>query len=53
MSDVSGAGSFLGGLDWRCPASFFSAAIIGFAIYGIKRRADLFKAVKDLRSELG
>lgn len=52
MSAISGAGSFLGGLDWRVQL-LFSAAIIGFAIYGIKRRADLFKAVKDLRAELG
>ncbi|KAB2748056.1 hypothetical protein [Brucella anthropi] len=51
MSAISGAGSFLGGLDWRVQL-LFSAAIIGFAIYGIKRRADLFKAVKDLRAEL-
>lgn len=52
MSAISGAGSFLGGLDWRVQL-LFSAAIIGFAIYGIKRRADLFKAVKDLQSEIG
>lgn len=52
MSAVSGVGSFLGGLDWRVQL-VFSAAIIGFAIYGIKRRADLFKAVKDLQSEIG
>jgi len=52
MSAISGAGSFLGGLDWRVQL-VFSAAIIGFAIYGIKRRADLFKAVKDLQSEIG
>jgi hypothetical protein len=52
MSAVSGAGSFLGGLDWRVQL-LFSAAIIGFAIYGIKRRADLFKAVKDLQAEIG
>ncbi len=52
MSAVSGVGSFLGGLDWRVQL-VFSAAIIGFAIYGIKRRRDLFKAVKDLQSEIG
>ncbi|GAA5665135.1 hypothetical protein Brsp07_03638 [Brucella sp. NBRC 14130] len=52
MSAISGAGSFLGGLDWRVQL-LFSAAIIGFAIYGIKRRADLFKAVKDLQAEIG
>ena len=52
MSAISGVGSFLGGLDWRVQL-VFSAAIIGFAIYGIKRRADLFKAVKDLQSEIG
>ncbi len=52
MSAVSGVGSFLGGLDWRVQL-VFSAAIIGFAIYGIKRRRDLFKAVKELQSEFG
>ncbi len=52
MSAISGAGSFLGGLDWRVQL-LFSAAIIRFAIYGIKRRADLFKAVKDLQAEIG
>ena len=52
MSAISGVGSFLGGLDWRVQL-VFSAAIIGFAIYGIKRRAELFKAVKDLQSEIG
>ena len=51
MSAISGAGSFLGGLDWRVQL-LFSAAIIGFAIYGIKRRADLFKAVKELQADL-
>ncbi|QWK79429.1 hypothetical protein [Ochrobactrum sp. BTU1] len=50
MSAVSGIGSFLGGLDWRVQI-FFSVAIVGFAIYGIKRRSDLFKAVKELQSE--
>ena len=51
MSAVSGVGSFLGGLDWRVQL-VFSAAIIGFAIYGIKRRRDLFKAVKELQADL-
>jgi hypothetical protein len=37
-------------LDWRVQI-FFSVAIVGFAIYGIKRRSDLFKAVKELQSE--
>lgn len=51
MSGISGVGTFLGGLDWRVQL-VFSAAIIGFAIYGIKRRNDLFKAVKDLKESV-
>lgn len=41
-----------GNLDWRAQL-LIVAAIVGFAIYGIKRRADLFKAVKDLKAEIG
>ena len=41
-----------GNLDWRVQLVIV-VAIVGFAIYGIKRRADLFKAVKDLKAELG
>lgn len=49
---VSAVGSFLGGLDWRVQL-FISAAIVGFAVYGIKRRFDLAKAVRDLNAEFG
>jgi muramidase (phage lysozyme) len=49
---VTAAGSFLGGLDWRVQL-FISAAIVGFAVYGIKRRFDLAKAVRDLNAEFG
>lgn len=49
---VSAVGEFLGGLDWRAQL-FISAVIVAFAVYGIKRRADLFKAVKDLKAEIG
>ncbi|WP_420961028.1 hypothetical protein [Brucella sp. IR073] len=49
---VSAAGEFLGGLDWRAQL-LISAAIVAFAVYGIKRRVDLFRAVKDLKSEMG
>lgn len=51
MSGISGVGTFLGGLDWRVQL-LFSVAIIGFAVYGIKRRADLFNAVKQLKEDL-
>ncbi len=51
-SIVAAVGDFMGGLDWRVQL-FISAMIVAFAIYGIKRRADLFKAVKDLKAELG
>lgn len=47
MSAISGIGAFLGGLDWRVQL-VFSVAIIGFAIYGVKRRHDLYKKVKEL-----
>lgn len=50
MSLISGIGSFLGGLDWRVQM-VFTLAIIGFAVYGIKRRTDLFKEVKELSRE--
>ena len=29
------------------------AGTVAFAIYGIKRRADLFKAVEELKAEFG
>jgi hypothetical protein len=41
-----------GNLDWRVQLAIV-VVIVGFAICGIKRRADLFKAVKDLKAELG
>lgn len=47
---VTGIGAFLGGLDWRVQL-FICAMVGGFAIYAIKRRFDLFKAVKDLSQE--
>lgn len=47
---VTAAGSFLGGLDWRAQL-LISGAIVVFAGYGIKRRFDLAKAVRDLKSE--
>lgn len=49
---ITAIGDFLGGLDWRVQL-FISAAIVVFAVYGIKRRNDLFKAVKDLKAEVG
>ncbi|MQV96804.1 hypothetical protein GHK46_04955 [Sinorhizobium medicae] len=48
---VSAAGDFLGGLDWRAQL-LISAATVGFAVYGIKRRADLTRAVRSLKAEL-
>ena len=39
-----------GNLDWRVQLAIV-AVIVGFAMYGIKRRADLAKAVRDLKSE--
>ncbi|MEN5297537.1 hypothetical protein ABE530_04175 [Brucella sp. TWI559] len=49
---VTAVGSFLGGLDWR--VQLFICAMVGaFAVYAIKRRVDLYKAVKDLHQELG
>lgn len=48
---VSAAGSFLGGLDWRVQL-FISASVVGFAVYGIKRRVDLARAVRDLKAEV-
>lgn len=41
-----------GNLDWRVQLAIV-AVIVGFAIYGIKRRADLAKAVRDLKAEIG
>lgn len=51
-SVITAIGNFMGGFDWRVQL-FISVMIVAFAIYGIKRRNDLFKAVRDLRSELG
>ena len=41
-----------GNLDWRVQLAIV-VVIVGFAIYGIKRRNDLFRAVKGLRADLG
>lgn len=40
----------LGNSDWRVQM-LIGAAIVGFAIYGIKRPNDLFKAAKSLKSQ--
>jgi len=49
---VTAIGSFLGGLDWR--VQLFICAMVGaFAVYAIKRRVELYNAVKDLHRELG
>jgi muramidase (phage lysozyme) len=39
-----------GNLDWRVQLVIVGV-IVGFAVYGIKRRADLAKAVRDLKAE--
>lgn len=44
-------GDFLGNLDWRVQL-FIAAVIVGFSVYAIKRRNDLFKAVKDLKDSV-
>lgn len=41
-----------GNLDWRVQLAIV-AVIVGFAIYGIKRRADLAEAVHDLKADFG
>lgn len=41
-----------GNLDWRVQLVIV-AVIVGFAVYGIKRRADLARAVRDLKAEFG
>ncbi len=49
---VTAVGTFLGGLDWR--VQLFICAMVGaFAVYAIKRRVDLYKAVKELQTEIG
>lgn len=40
-----------GGLDWRVQMALV-VAVVGFAIYAIKRRFDLAKAVRSLHAEL-
>lgn len=47
---VTAVGAFLGGLDWRVQL-FICAMVGGFAVYAIKRRFDLYKAVKELSRE--
>lgn len=49
-SIVTAVGNFMGGLDWRVQL-FISSMIVAFAVYGIKRRFDLAKAVRDLQAE--
>lgn len=41
-----------GNFDWRVQLAIV-AVIVGFAVYGITRRAQLAQAVRDLRSEIG
>lgn len=41
-----------GGFDWRVQLAIV-LVIVGFAVYGIKRRDDLAKAVRALRLEIG
>ena len=41
-----------GNLDWRVQMVIVGVNV-AFAIYGIKRRADLFKAVRQLKAEFG
>lgn len=50
-STTSAIGALLGGLDWRVQM-LITAAIIGFAIYGIKRRFDLAKSVREFYQEV-
>lgn len=49
-SIVTAIGTVLGGLDWKVQM-FICVAIVGFAIYGIKRRNDLYKEVKGLMND--
>lgn len=49
-SIVTAIGTALGGLDWKVQM-FICVAIVGFAIYGIKRRNDLYKEVKGLMND--
>lgn len=49
-SIVTAGGDFLGGLDWRVQL-FICAVTVCAAVYGIKRRFDLARAVKDLKAE--
>ncbi|MDX3926731.1 MAG: hypothetical protein QHC90_13130 [Shinella sp.] len=51
-SMATAVGTFFGGLDWRVQL-FLSVVVVGFAIYGIKRRFDLAKAVRELEAEIG
>lgn len=47
---VTAAGEFIGGLDWR--AQLAICVMIGaFGVYGIKRRNDLYKEVKNLHDQ--
>lgn len=48
---VTGVGEFFGGLDWRVQI-FICVVIAAFAVYGIKRRFDLAKSVRDLKDAL-
>jgi hypothetical protein len=50
-SIVAAAGDAMGKMDWRVQM-FIAAMIVAFAIYGIKRRFDLARAVKALKAEL-
>lgn len=48
---ATAVGTFFGGLDWRVQL-FICAMVGGFVVYAIKRRFDLYKAVKALHTEL-
>jgi hypothetical protein len=51
LTAVTAGGSFLYWLDWAVQL-FISVGIVGFAVYGIKRRFDLAEAVRDLYAEV-
>lgn len=48
---ATAVGPLFDGLDWRVQL-FICAMVVGFVVYAIKRRFDLYKAVKALHTEL-
>lgn len=52
LTPIGAAVAAFGGLDWRVQLAIV-AVIVLFAVYAIKRRADIAKVYRDIKAEIG